>query len=372
MSVARVLARCVIVLSLGVLSPAALAHTLGSSEVTVDSESDRSLVAVRWDIAILDLYTAIDLDANADGNVTAGELQAAQPLIEAQVLPQLRLSRGGEPCSLALATYGVDQRIDGFHVPLSIAATCPQRGALALDYQFLFDVDASHRAVVIVRENERETSVVLTPQLRQWQSARMSAVTAFASFVREGVHHIWIGYDHIAFLLLLLLPSVLRPGASGWRAAEDWREVVWRIFRIVTAFTIAHSITLALATLDILVLPAGPVEIAIAASVVLAGLMNLVPALTERAALIAFAFGLVHGFGFANVLAELGLREGALAASLAGFNVGVEIGQLAIVLVLLPLIFRARNAEFYRRRFLPAASMGTALVALGWLLQRAS
>ena len=98
--------------------------------------------------------------------------------------------------------------------------------------------------------------------------------------------------------------------------------------------------------------------------------MNLVPALAERAAFVAFAFGLVHGFGFANVLAELGLREGSLAASLAGFNVGVEIGQLAIVLVLLPVIFRLRTTEFYRRRFLPAASMGTALLALGWLLQR--
>ena len=370
MSLARRIAGGAMILGLAAAS-LAWAHTLGSSEVTVDSESGNPQVTVRWDIALMDLYGALELDANADGNVTAGELQAAQPMVEAQVLPQLRLSRGGESCRLALSQYGLDERIDGFHASLAIAASCPEPGAIALDYQFLFDLDASHRAVLLVREDGRESSIVLTPELRRWQSERVSALAAFTSFVREGVRHIWIGYDHIAFLLLLLLPAVLRPGEAGWRAAGDWREVAWRIFRIVTAFTLAHSITLTLATLGILTLPAQPVEIAIAASVVVAGLMNLVPALTERAALIAFAFGLVHGFGFANVLAGLGLREGAMAASLAGFNVGVELGQLAIVLVLLPLIFRARNAEFYRRRFLPAASMGTALLALGWLLQRA-
>jgi hypothetical protein len=369
MSAARFLARRALIVGL-MAAPLALAHTLGSSELRIESDSGTPQATVRWDIAIMDLYSAIDLDANGDGSVTAGELQAAQPLIESQVLPQLRLARGGEPCSLRLSKYGIDQRIDGWHASLDVAATCAEPGPIAVDYRFLFDIDASHRAVVLVREDGRDFSVVLTPELRAWQSEHTSAVAAFGSFVREGVHHIWIGYDHIAFLLLLLLPSVLRPAEGGWRAASDSREVTWRIVRIVTAFTIAHSITLTLATLGIVVLPARPVEIAIAASVLLAGLMNLVPTLAERAALIAFAFGLVHGFGFANVLAELGLREGALAASLAGFNVGVELGQLAVVLVLLPVIFRARTTEFYRRRFLPAASMGMAMLALGWLLQR--
>ncbi|NJO12299.1 MAG: HupE/UreJ family protein [Gammaproteobacteria bacterium] len=140
--------------------------------------------------------------------------------------------------------------------------------------------------------------------------------------------------------------------------------------RIVTAFTVAHSFSLTLAVLQILVPPARLVEIAIAASVVLAGLLNLYPPLVRRAVAIAFAFGLVHGFGFANVLLDLGLHDGALAVSLAGFNVGVELGQIAIVGVLLPILFHLRRRPSMARRFVPAASLATSLLAMGWLLER--
>ena len=142
------------------------------------------------------------------------------------------------------------------------------------------------------------------------------------------------------------------------------------MLKIATAFTLAHSITLTLATLSVVALPSRLVESAIAASVVLAALNNIWPLFHGRRALVAFAFGLIHGCGFASVLCDLGLPKSALLLSLVGFNLGVEIGQIAIVSLFLPLAFLSRNSVIYRRGILGAGSFMIALVALVWLMER--
>ncbi len=155
--------------------------------------------------------------------------------------------------------------------------------------------------------------------------------------------HIWIGFDHILFLLSLLLPAVLIWRASRWQAVETFRAAFVDVFRIVTSFTVAHSITLSLATLGFVSLPSRWVESAIAASVVLAALNNLWPLFHGRRWMVAFGFGLIHGFGFASVLVDLGLPRETLVLALVGFNLGVEAGQLAIVALFLPLAFALRR-----------------------------
>ena len=142
------------------------------------------------------------------------------------------------------------------------------------------------------------------------------------------------------------------------------------VLRIVTAFTVAHSITLSLAVLGLVTLPSRLVESAIAASVVAAALNNIWPLVRGRRWMVAFLFGLVHGFGFASVLADLGLPQGALAVALLGFNVGVELGQLAIVAVFLPLAYALRRSWFYRRAVLVGGSLLIALLAAVWLVER--
>jgi hypothetical protein len=142
------------------------------------------------------------------------------------------------------------------------------------------------------------------------------------------------------------------------------------VLKIVTAFTVAHSITLSLAALGYVHLPSRLVESAIAASVVLAAFNNLVPFFAERGWMVAFGFGLLHGFGFANALRDLGLQHGQLAATLFGFNLGVELGQLAIVAVFLPLAYALRGLLFYRRFVLQAGSVAIMLVASTWLAER--
>lgn len=177
-------------------------------------------------------------------------------------------------------------------------------------------------------------------------------------FVRLGVEHIWTGYDHLLFLFALL--------------------VVCRSFRssvaIITCFTLAHSLTLALATLNLVNLPARLVEPIIAASIVYVGVENLLRRGEEprgRWAL-TFGFGLIHGFGFASVLRDLGVggAGGGLALPLFTFNLGVEVGQVVIAAAVLPLVWRLRKNEKFVARGVPALSAVVALAGLYWLLER--
>jgi len=196
----------------------------------------------------------------------------------------------------------------------------------------------------------------------------------FVTYVGQGVWHIWIGFDHILFLVALLLPAVLwrQGGARGhWVPAPAFRAAFWDVLKIVTAFTLAHSITLTLATLGWVSPPSRPVESLIAASVALAAANNLWPVMGGKRWLVAFVFGLVHGFGFAGALAELGLPQGALALALFGFNVGVELGQLAIVVLFLPLAYSLRRTRFYRQAVLVGGSVLIAALALVWFVERA-
>ena len=183
--------------------------------------------------------------------------------------------------------------------------------------------------------------------------------------------HIWIGFDHILFLLSLLLPAVLVWLPPRWLPAPRLRDALIDVAKIVTAFTLAHSITLTLATLGLIALPSRLVESAIAASVMLAALNNLFPLFQGRRWLMAFGFGLIHGFGFATVLSELQLPQDALLLALLAFNGGVELGQLAIVAVFLPLAFGLRASRFYRRVVLQGGSWVIAGLAAVWFVERA-
>ena len=175
----------------------------------------------------------------------------------------------------------------------------------------------------------------------------------------------------LLFLLSLLLPAVVARNNNRWTPSEGFRASFIEVLKVVSAFTLAHSITLGLATFGVVSLPARVSESAIAASVVLAALNNLVPVVGNGRWLVAFGFGLIHGFGFANVLADLGLTAGALALALVGFNLGVELGQIVIVGAFLPLAYFSRRTTFYRRFALMGGSSAIAAVAALWFVERA-
>ena len=168
----------------------------------------------------------------------------------------------------------------------------------------------------------------------------------------------------------LLLPAVLELRGRKWQAVAGFRQAFIDVVSIVTAFTIAHSITLSLAVLGFITLPSRLIESTIAASVIVAALNNLYPLIDKRLWIVAFVFGLVHGLGFANVLTDLALPKPALAVSLVSFNLGVEAGQLAIVATFLPLAYLSRRSWLYPRLALGAGSLSIAAVASVWLIER--
>jgi hypothetical protein len=190
--------------------------------------------------------------------------------------------------------------------------------------------------------------------------------------VGAGVTHIWQGLDHILFLIALLLPAVLRRDETGcWGPVPRLRPVLVDVARVVTAFTLAHSATLGLAASGLVRVSGRIIEPAIAASVVLAAANNLWPLFGRDRWAVAFALGLLHGFGFSTALAELGLGGAGLLEALSGFNIGVELGQLALVALFVPFAFLLRRSAGYRRLGLRGGSLAIAVLAVVWLVERA-
>lgn len=209
----------------------------------------------------------------------------------------------------------------------------------------------------------------------------------FVEMVRQGIWHIWIGLDHILFILALILPSVVRrrkdttaPAGSNkiaaffklssWEPVKKFKPAFWYILKVITFFTIAHTITLSLASLNLINLPSRIVESVIALSIGLAAYHNIRPIFKGRDWVIAFVFGLFHGFGFATVLGELGFRGEFLTLSLLGFNIGVEIGQVVIIALIFPLLYFIRNLKLYPI-FLTILSVLLIFISLYWFVERA-
>jgi len=351
----------------------ALAHKPSDSYLTV--YADGQSLKGQWDIALRDLEYAVGLDADGDGAITWGELKAKQAEVDAYVLARLALRAEGKPCQLTPTEHLVDDHTDGAYAVLRFDAKC-EAGTYAkaeVEYSLFFDLDPTHRGLLRVAHGKDSTTGILSPDRPRLQLSAegRSRLEQFIDYAGEGVWHIWIGFDHILFLVSLLLPSVFMSSGRNWAPAERFGGTFWDVFKVATSFTVAHSITLSLAALSIIQLPSRLVESAIALSVVLAALNNLWPLVHGRRWLVAFGFGLIHGFGFASVLADLGLPQGALLVALVGFNVGVEGGQLAIIAAFLPLAFALRRTWLYRRLIFVGGSAAIALVAGVWLLERA-
>jgi hypothetical protein len=353
-------------------APLTFAHKPSDAYLTLGR--DGAALTGQWDIALRDLDAAIGLDANGDGDITWGEVRVKQPAITAYALARLSVSSDRTTCALDVTQHRIDRHTDGAYAVLTLAGACPQAGpVLAIDYRLLFDVDPQHRGLLNYVEHGESRSVIFAADAHQHVVGGDAGgpLQQLAAYVHEGIWHIWLGFDHILFLVSLLLPAVLIRRDQQWQAVRSFRSAFFDVAKVVTAFTIAHSITLSLAVLGIVSLPSRIVESAIALSVVLAALNNLFPLVAGGRWAAAFAFGLVHGFGFASALQDLGLPTGSLALSLGGFNLGVELGQLAIVAAFLPVAFALRATWGYRRVVLAGGSLAIAAIAAVWLIERA-
>ena len=355
---------------------AARAHS--ASTAWIHTSVSNRVVRVEVEMPLRDLDDVLGLDADNDGLLTWGELRRRAQDVERLLRGGLRLLAGTEVLSWEFDGIQVAERLDTPCAVMRLTASMPDgTGPLVLEYDLLFDRDPLHRCLV-----GGVVTTILSPDQRRVELppvgedlAKGPVSLSLGTFVREGMYHIWTGYDHLAFLLVLLLPAVLLRTPEGWRGVPDLKGALGAVVKVVTAFTLAHSLTLGLAAFDVVRLPPRLVEATIAASIVVAAVLAWMgcrnsDTAVRRSWMTAFGFGLIHGFGFAGVLGELGLGREGLVGPLFGFNLGVELGQLACVAVFLPVAFLMRGTWIYRRLARPAGTMVVVLAAGGWFVER--
>lgn len=326
------------------------------------------------ELAVRDVELAVGIDADRDGKITWGELRNGQGQLARYLRQHVSFMAQSQACSLSFQALQVNDRVDGSYAWLPFKAHCPAAvRQLTVRYSVLDGIDPSHRGLLTLAAGTAVQTGVLGGAAAPAAFAVFapSRTRAFVEYFHAGIWHILSGIDHLLFLLSLLLPAVLIRRSGRWEPVSAARPALVSVFKVVTAFTLAHSLTLTLAALDIVRLPSRLTESVIAGSIIVAALNNIFPVVTETRARIAFAFGLLHGFGFASVLADMGLPQGARLVSLVAFNLGIEAGQLAVVLAVMPIIYGLRGGTFYRRAFMPWGSAAIAAVALVWLVQRA-
>lgn len=361
-------------------APWATAHDLGDgAHITTLVETDENGGhRFRWnlEITVQELVAEFpEYDIDENGKLTPMEYGAINARdVVGYVLPRLVVSGDGKPCAVNIDAYNIitHKRADFIQFPLQVVCDSASY-ELAIEYGLFFSENPYHQGTwtVVYQQQPMIQYFWEDERYREFRLQTRTAAQVFAEFVGKGVHHIAIGFDHILFLLSLLLPSVLVRHNRQWLPVDSTRKALINVASIITVFTLAHSVTLSLAVLDLVPVPPSLlVESVIALSIIVMALHNIFPLFRFDVLLVTFVFGLIHGFGFASVLLEYPLSDRALVISLVAFNVGVEAGQLAIAASLTPLLFYCRHQEWYRKRFLPVGSAAIALVGSYWLVER--
>ncbi|WP_116125402.1 HupE/UreJ family protein [Lewinella sp. IMCC34183] len=349
-----------------------------------------------------DLNEALDLDL-ARG-ITKEELAPYLPRIRAYLDERFAVDSryGNHPVSWTdqVKTFAIR---DGHVIAQDFILGNMGEVPVKLDVRFnpIFDVDETHRTFALVQynwlagvhNNEAQISLRFGPGdagPKELDLSDTSVWKGFRAMTVSGMYHIYIGLDHILFLIALLLPAVVTRrepraavGAAGsvalggssawagsiWQPVDRFKPALFYVLKIVTFFTIAHTITLSLSALGLVELPGYLVESLIALSIALAAAHNLRPLFHNDGVIIAFVFGLFHGFGFASVLREVGLQNEFMTLSLLGFNLGVELAQVLIILLLFPVLYLLRRTAFYRY-LLIGGSVLLIVIALYWFIER--
>lgn len=368
----RALLSALVAASLSLFGSAARAHSTSTAYLEIDA-STPSAPTLQWRIALRDLDALLDLDANGDGQLSWGEVADRAADITALAASRIAIRSNAAACALRFDAPRYVRLADAGYAQLDGTAACNVggAGALTIDYRLFEGVDPSHRALVSVR-GASQPRIIEPGATVTLAGADTAADTpsGFSGFLWSGVAHISGGFDHVLFLLTLLLPAVLQRRAGRWVARDDAKSALIAVIWIATAFTIAHSITLALATFGVVRMPARVIEPLIALTILATALNNVWPVVTRRLAAVAFAFGLIHGFGFAEVLEPLSLPRGDLALALLGFNLGVEAGQLLIVAAAFFVLATLRRWSGYPRWILALGSVLIAIVAALWFVER--
>jgi hypothetical protein len=350
----------------------ARAHSPSASYLYLQPSQNR--VEMTWYVSLLDLNELITLDADNDGTITWGEVRMHAEAIRRLLTMKVLLHQGTDTCVPHLEE---DLKIDGFQgeqFAVSYgSAICPHPvSAFRVTYTFLFERNKTHRAIIVLNSHGDSTALVATPDQPTLDLAFEGgdSYASFRNFVVHGMHHIWDGLDHILFLVTLIL-AVLLPHPKMHRGDEAFRRRVWNLTKLTSVFTVAHSITLCLVAVGTIAISPRFFESGIAASIVVMAVNNLRPLFTARyEAVVVFAFGLLHGMGFASMLKQLPLPPAHWLSSLFGFNLGVEIGQLSILFLTAPVVALVGLSLPARAILVRAGGVAIAVAGGIWFVER--
>ncbi len=358
----------------------AFAHDPGLSSATVRLFPEK--LEAQLTFALKDADELAGLDSNNDGTVSAEEFSAAEKRLGGLVADAFEVRFDDAPTTATEIRCQFDDTNNNADVFLNVPGKKFSRlsirskviAGFRLDHRQYFLLQNpsgvvmaerllsanSDTVTVEVEAPEAEAATEATtnaPMVVTSSDSSAKSQSPFSQFLLLGIEHILKGYDHLLFLFALLIVT------------HNW----WSSLKIITFFTVAHSITLAVATLNLVQLPGKFVEPLIAASIVYVGVENILRRGEPHGRwLLTFVFGLIHGFGFASVLRDMGVgaRAGGVAMPLFSFNLGVELGQIAVAAVALPIIWQLRKKDFFVQRAVPACSVAVALAGSYWLLQR--
>ena len=361
------LASCLLMAALLLLqSGGAAAHPPGLSSVDVVIEADRLLAKVTF--ALQDIEAFAPMDSDLDAEVSDAEREAAKPAIAELLAKQLRVNVDGN--DLAPAEPGSVDYDDqnNAHVQFQYRPAPAQQ--LTVQSRFLALLPEGHQQFLKIRQvggntllekmlgrSDDQARVEFSTVDGQQRGGGHSWLEGFVDFFKLGIEHIVTGYDHLLFLFALLAVT----------------HSFWPALKIITFFTIAHSITLALAGLNLLQLPSSFVEPFIAATIVYVAVENLIRGDHPKGRhWLTFGFGLVHGFGFAGVLQEMDISSGdtGILLPLLSFNLGIETGQIAVASFVLPLIWHLNNRVEFAEKFLKGCSALICLMGAYWFIER--
>ncbi len=364
------------------IGSSAWAHSPDTGNVYLQIEDEA--VSGRVELALDDLNAALQLNMPEGEDVTVEDLRPYLEQIDEYVRERVALAIGSVSGPPPLTgNYGILSLGFARMIQVEFAyedlPEVPRE--IEVSYSALFDIQPHHRGMLVIEtdwktgtfQNEGSVSGIFEPGLEviTLDLSDSTMLGGFMAMVRLGMHHIWIGIDHILFLMALLLPAVVQRDQNSWQPVNDFRTAFIHVIKVVTIFTVAHTITLSLATLNTVSLSDRLVESVIAISIAIAALHVFVPVFRGGLWWVVFAFGLFHGFGFASVLGDIGIPDSYMVHSLLGFNIGVELGQIAIVMVVFPVLFLIRDTLLYNRLLMPATAALLIMVSLYWFTERA-
>lgn len=362
-------------------APASSAHQFSTAHAKLEPSGENQYQG-HLALSLQDIQQALSIDPNNDGRLLWQEVINSVPYIESYLTNNLSIwHRPVNPDATAVTcqiNWSSKPQLSELYgetlLQIPLTAICPEQGAsvdqLSLQYSAFFDRLNDHKLLLTWSFNDSESYFII-------DDSNQIAVLPFVSsglfdtinfYLYQGVIHIWFGLDHVLFVLALILPFAWLRFRRG-RSSDTKKLALKDLLILITSFTLAHSITLTLTALNILSIPSQWAEIGIAVSVAFTAI-NIITHWLKRLGVITFLFGLLHGMGFAGALSELGLSQSHKISSIVAFNIGVEIGQVAIIFLLYPLLTRLRKTQTLQYRLVPTLAILIALMGGYWIVER--